>query len=357
VQAVGQDTLSSTVVIDDVLLAACSPFDYDFDGTSTFTLPRFNAPKRDGTWSIGLIVGPSGSGKTQLLKRHYGVTQPKEWLSEKAIASHFGDSQNAIERLTAVGLNSVPSWCKPFHVLSNGEQFRAAIAASIESETAFDEFSSVVDRTVAKSASHALQRYIRQSAMTGVVFASCHRDIAEWLLPDWTFDTLTGEMSSRGSLQRPRISIDVDKCSRAWWQTFRHHHYLTGEMNAAAECYLAKWNGETVAFSCCLSMPIGTVKNAWREHRTVVLPDYQGLGIGVRLSDYVAQKNVDRGRRYFSKTAHPRMGEYRTRSQLWKPTSKNGLSREFNGKGVYNGLHKTLRVGKQCFSHEYVGAG
>jgi GNAT superfamily N-acetyltransferase len=128
-------------------------------------------------------------------------------------------------------------------------------------------------------------------------------------------------------------------------------------MNAAAECYLATWEGNTVAFSCCLSMPIGTVKNAWREHRTVVLPDYQGLGIGVRLSDYVAQKNVDRGRRYFSKTAHPRMGAYRTRSPLWKPTSKNGLSREFNGKGVYNGLHKTLRVGKQCFSHEYVGAG
>jgi GNAT superfamily N-acetyltransferase len=351
----GKDTLSAEVVIDDVLAAACSPFDYEFTGVSTFTLPRFDAPRRDGSWAIGLIVGPSGSGKTQLLKRHFGLTPGPQWASNKAVASHFGTAEAAIERLTAVGLNSVPSWCKPFHVLSNGEQFRAALAAAVGSDTAFDEFSSVVDRIVAKSTSHALQRYIRASGMSGVVFASCHRDIAEWLLPDWTFDTLTGEFSPRGCLQRPRISVDVSRCGRQWWNTFKHHHYLTSEMNAAAECYLATWDGQPVAFSSCLSMPIGTVKNAWRGHRTVVLPDYQGLGIGVRLSDWVAQKCVDRGRRYFSKTAHPRMGEYRSRSPLWKPTSKNGLSREFNGKEVYNGLHKTLRVGKVCFSHEYIG--
>lgn len=349
------ESVSVCVKVDATLLQACSPFDYAFDGTSTFTLPRFNAPKRDGSWAIGLIVGPSGSGKTQLLKRHYGITQTKVWFTDKAIASHFTTSEEAVERLTAVGLNSVPSWCRPFHVLSNGEQFRAAIAASIGSDTAFDEFSSVVDRTVAKSTSHAIQRYIRHSGATGVVFASCHRDIVDWLLPDWTFDTLTGELSSRGSLQRPRITIDVDRCSRKWWAMFRHHHYLTGDMNAAAECYLAKWDGEPVAFSCCLSMPIGTMKNAWREHRTVVLPDYQGLGIGVRLSDFVAQKNIERGRRFFSKTAHPRMGEYRSRSHLWKPTSKNRLARKFNGRGIYNGLHKTLRVGKVCYSHEYIG--
>jgi len=349
---VSKDTLSSTVVIDDVLIAACSPFDYSFDGTSTFTLPRFNAPKRDGSWSIGLIVGPSGSGKTQLLKRHYGVTQPKEWLSDRAIASHFGDSQNAIERLTAVGLNSVPSWCKPFHVLSNGEQFRASLAASIDSDTAFDEFSSVVDRTVAKSASHALQRYIRQRAMTGVVFASCHRDIAEWLLPDWTFDTLTGEMSSRGCLQRPAITIEIEPCSRELWNVFASHHYMSSDISRTARCWSASWSGNAVGFCSSLPLPSGTTKNAWREHRTVVLPDYQGLGIGVRISDAVAQIHLDEGRRYYSKTAHPRMGLYRDASHLWRPTKHNRKVAKYQ--------HGTMtewkaRSGVFMYSHEYVG--
>lgn len=348
-------TLTVSVEVDEIVSAACQPFDFVFDGSTSFTLPRFDAPKRDGTWSIGLIVGPSGSGKSQLLERHYGISEVPSWDKGRAIASHFASANEAVSRLTAVGLNSVPAWCRPFHVLSNGEQFRAGLARLLASDTAFDEFSSVVDRTVAKSTSHAVQRYIRSSGMSGVVFASCHRDICEWLLPDWIFDTLTGEFSPRGSLRRPPITIDVSVCGRHWWDTFRHHHYLTTEMNPAAKCFLAKWDGAPVAFSSCLAMPIGTVKNAWREHRTVVLPDYQGLGIGVRLGDWVAQWCVAQGRRYFSKTAHPRMGEYRNRSRNWRPTSKNGISREFNGKGVYNGLHKTLRVGKVCYSHEYVG--
>lgn len=348
----GKDTLSSTVVIDDVLLAACSPFDYEFDGTSTFTLPRFDAPKRDGSWSIGLIVGPSGSGKTQLLKRHYGVTPSKEWSSDKAVASHFGTSENAIERLTAVGLNSVPSWCRPFHVLSNGEQFRASLAAAIESDTAFDEFSSVVDRTVAKSATHALQRYIRQKSMTGVVFASCHRDIVDWLLPDWTFDTLTGEMSSRGSLQRPRIAVDIEPCERSLWRAFSKHHYMSADLSPTARCWVARWGREMVGFASSLPLPSGTTKNAWREHRTVVLPDFQGLGIGVRLSDCVAQIHIDEGRRYYSKTAHPRMGGYRDKSPLWRATKHNRKMAKYQ--------HGTMtswkaRQGVFMYSHEYIG--
>ena len=38
---------------------------------------------------------------------------------------------------------------------------------------------------------------------------------------------------------------------------------------------------------------------------------YQGYGIGPRLSDAVAQKFLDQGKRYNSRTAHPRLGAYR----------------------------------------------
>lgn len=351
--------LSVKVEVDDILKRACEPFDYSFDGTSIFKLPNFNSPQRDGSWSLGLIVGPSGSGKTQLLKDNYGITEFPIWNPNKAIVSHFTDHNIATDCFSAVGLNSVPSWCKPFHVLSNGEQFRANMARMLSNNATFDEFTSVVDRTVAKSSSYAIQRYLRKNQITGVVFATCHYDVLEWLQPDWCFDTLTEAMLPRGCLQcRPKIQLTIEPCSKSWWNIFKHHHYMTSEINVSSEMFLATWNGTPVGFCACIAMPSGTLKNAWRGHRTVVLPDYQGLGIGVRLSNWMGERCKFLGRRYFSKTAHPRMGQYRDNSPLWKPTSKNHLIRSDLKSSMnknYSEMNRTLRVNKWSYSHEYIG--
>lgn len=350
--------ISVTVDVDDILLDACKPFDYKFEGVSTFKLPHFDPPSRDGSWSIGLIVGPSGSGKSQLLSKNYGITEEPTWDSNKAIVSQLGE--DAVEKLTAVGLNSVPSWCRPYHVLSNGEQFRARMARMLDNNTSFDEFTSVVDRTVAQSCSNAIQRYIRQKNMTGVVFVTCHRDIIEWLQPDWVYDTLNEVMLPRGSLcPRPKIEIDIERCNKEWWNVFKKHHYLSADLNKSSHCFLGRWNGEPIVFGSAIAMPNGSVKNAWRGHRTVVLPDYQGLGIGVRFSDAIAQHFVEEGKRYFSRTAHPRMGEYRMNSPLWKPTSKNKVNRLDDAarreKGIPAYNNYKVIADRVCYSHEFVG--
>lgn len=350
--------LSVKVDIDDALLEACKPFDYVFTGTSEFVLPEFEAPKRDGTWDIGLIVGPSGSGKTQILKKNYGITLEPDWLPNKAIVSQL--ESNPIERLSGVGLNSIPSWCKPYHVLSNGEQFRARIAKLLDNNTSFDEFTSVVDRTVAKSASVAIQRYIRQKNIKGVVFSTCHKDIIDWLQPSWVFNTLDNSTKIRGLLcPRPSITIDIQPCSKEYWQIFKKHHYLSGDLNNASRCFLGTWNNEPIVFGAAITMPSGSLKNAWRGHRTVVMPDYQGLGIGVRFSDAIAQMFVENGYRYFSRTAHPRMGSYRMLSSKWKPTSKNRVRRKDYEKRRAQGIptynNYVIDPRRECFSHEYIG--
>lgn len=341
-----------SVEVDEALREACRPFDYAFSGTSIFSPPPFVAPRRDGTWNLGLIVGPSGSGKTKLLEYHYGITSDPTWEKTKAIAS-----QVPIEKLMAVGLNSVPTWCRPYHVLSNGEQFRARIAALLRTDVTFDEFTSVVDRTVAKASSHAVQRHIRTQGITGVVFAACHYDIIEWLRPDWVFDLATGVQSSGRDLRRPPIRLSITPCGLGTWGLFEKHHYLSGSLNKTARCFLAKWENKSIAFAAALPFPNGNFKRAWRGHRTVVLPDFQGLGIGVRLSDAVAQMFLDEGCRYFSKTAHPRMGQYRNASSLWRPTSKNGRARlDYSiGRKTKEDGHKMKHRGRVCFSHEYVG--
>jgi ABC-type ATPase with predicted acetyltransferase domain len=142
---------------------------------------------------LGVIVGSSGSGKSTMLK-NFGQEEQPQWNPNKSIISHFDNPDEAINRLGSVGLNSVPSWYKPYHVLSNGEKFRADLARKIKSGAVIDEFTSVVDRTVAKAASVSLSKHISDNDLENIVISTCHSDILDWLEPDWVLNTDTGEL-------------------------------------------------------------------------------------------------------------------------------------------------------------------
>lgn len=341
------------VEVDDIVSELSNSFDYEFDGTSTFTPPEM--PPVPDCFGIGLIVGSSGSGKSTLLKG-FGSELDLTWDNSKAIVSHFESAEDAADRLGAVGLNSIPSWMRPYEVLSTGEKFRADLARRIGDNAVVDEFTSVVDRTVAKSCARALRRYVTSKGIKGLALASCHRDIADWLEPDWVFDTDTGVMSGRGS-ERPSIEVELIPCNSDAWALFRKHHYLDHNLNKSARCWVALWRGTPVGFTSVIAFPSGNWSNGWREHRTVVLPDYQGLGIGNRISDATGEMVLSWGGRYFSKTSHPRMGGYRNASNLWRATSKNNMARKdyaTNRKSKEMG-HKHRHINRVCFSHEYLG--
>jgi GNAT superfamily N-acetyltransferase len=135
---------------------------------------------------------------------------------------------------------------------------------------------------------------------------------------------------------------------------FKDHHYLDGKINKSSRCYIAIWEGKVVGFNASITMPNGYIKNAWRGHRTVILPDFQGLGIGPRLSDTIAQIHIDQGHRYYSRSAHPRLNNYRDNSPLWKPTSKNKkLRTDITHDKVYNNHYADNK--RLCGSFEYIG--
>ena len=135
---------------------------------------------------------------------------------------------------------------------------------------------------------------------------------------------------------------------------FKDHHYLDGNINRAARCYIGIWEDRIVAFGSAITFPSGTFKNAWRGHRTVVLPDFQGMGIGTVFSDAIAQIHKDQGHRYFARAAHPRLGLHRENSPLWKPTSKNKkLRTDITHKNIFNNYYADNK--RTCFSHEYIG--
>jgi hypothetical protein len=186
---------TSYVIPDKFTDYVSNSFDYEFTGMSEFELPAFEKPTEE--FSIGVVYGSSGSGKTQLLKRHFNwnkVNYVPDWDTCKAIVSNFGGMltpEEVVEALCGVGLASVPTWCKPYCVLSNGEAYRADVARMLTLYTRgirLDEFTSEVNRETAKSLSTCLSKYIRKKGITNVVIATCHKDVIPWLEPDWVFN-------------------------------------------------------------------------------------------------------------------------------------------------------------------------
>lgn len=183
------EPLISKVPLDDFTQIAQSNFDYDFDGISKFYPYELPNSIFEEKFDILVITGASGCGKSTLLKefKDYNFAK-KQYDCEKAIVSNFETPKESAEKLCAVGLNSIPTWCRPRNVLSVGEGFRADVALNLNSYTIFDEFTSTIDRNVAKSTSNGLQKYIRKNNLHNIVFCSCHKDYIPYLKPDIVID-------------------------------------------------------------------------------------------------------------------------------------------------------------------------
>jgi ABC-type thiamine transport system ATPase subunit len=340
-----------------------------------FTLPA--------EWNVGVIVGPSGAGKTTLAKEAFGsqLISGWDWPADKCILDGFPAAMGAREitgLLSSVGFSSPPSWMRPFHVLSNGEQFRVNVARTL-AETqpgaiaVVDEFTSVVDRTVAQIGSAAVQKAVRRRQQKFVAVA-CHYDILDWLEPDWVYEPHIGRLTlnhaakaARGSLRRlegiescgslaiqesisgdvrnstsavynrPKIELVIQRVDSSAWKLFKHHHYLSSDLHKCAACYLGLINDRPAAFVAVLSFP-HPIKPAWREHRAVCLPDFQGVGIGNAMSEFVASLYAAH-KPYISCTSHPAMIRHRIKSPLWRMTRKPSM---------VSGKHQGLAHGAQA---------
>lgn len=311
-------------------------------------------------WTIGAIVGPSGSGKssvTAAAEKDLGwrVYRGAKWPADGSVLDGFDKRLKVPEivgMLTAVGFSSPPAWVKPYAVLSNGEKFRcdlarALLGATPEKAVAFDEFTSVVDRTVARVGSMAVAKAIRRRTLRFVA-VTCHYDVIEWLEPDWVLDMATGKLARGRLCRRPEIRIEVFRARREAWALFAGYHYLSAALNRSAQCYIATWQGEPVAFVGLL--PVAGFAGTWRESRVVVRPDYQGIGIGTRLSEAVGELHLAAGKRYTSTTGHPGMIAHRSASPRWRVRRVHPVGACRHGCGDWTGS-----TGRSVVSFEFVG--
>ena len=297
-------------------------------------------PADDAAWRIGVIVGPSGSGKSSIGREFWpGVPiadLAANWPSDVPIVDAIapdGDFNAVTAALAAVGLGDVPAWLRPFAVLSVGEKFRAGVARVIADpprKIVIDEFTSALDRQIARFGALAFAKaWRRLPDGHQCLILTCHRDILEWVQPDWIFDTATGKFSSTEGVQRPRFKLDIYQTDWRYWPAFEQHHYLKLPQMVAAKCYVGTVDGEPVCHLAVSTRNKGRGVEA-RACRLVVLPEWQGAGVGMRFLNAVCEIQLrgEEGARLPGRpattlfhTSHPGLAAALRRDRKWRQVS------------------------------------
>ena len=307
-------------------------------------------------WNVGIIYGASGTGKSTIAKELFRENYIEQFsYGNKSIVDEMPKNieVNQITKIfNSVGFATVWSWLKTYDVLSTGEKMRVDLARAILEDRdliVFDEFTSVVNREVAKAGSFAVQKAIRKMNKRFIAVA-CHSDIIEWLEPDWTFCTDNMEFKiTRGLLRRPEIKIDIIE-QKGQWEIFRKYHYLSSELNNASRQFVGYINNEPVVFCAVLHFPHPRVKNFKRVHRIVTLPDYQGMGIGKRFMIKIAQRYLLENNRFIITTSQPALAMSLKKDSQWVCT-RTGRT----GRTGMQSLDKTITGDKKyTYSYEYI---
>lgn len=304
-----------------------------------------NFPIEDRPWNVGLIVGPSGAGKTSIMRQVWGEMPPFEWRA-KSVIDDFARNLS-IEKISevcgAVGFNTIPSWMKPQAVLSNGERFRVDLARrllELPDPIVVDEFTSVVDRQVAKIGAHAVQKFCRRNARQFVA-VTCHYDVIEWLQPDWVFEPANMTFAWRSPSRRPSIDVEIRRVGHECWRLFSPFHYLTAELHRSAACFALFIDDQPVSFAAVLHRPHAIATNIKGLSRNVTLPDFQGLGLAYVLCETLGAAYKAIGYRLHTYPAHPKLIRGNDKSPNWELLKKPGstLGAASSGKRIGgNGL-------------------
>jgi len=317
-------------------------------------------------WNIGIIVGSSGSGKTTLAKKMFGQDCFKEIIDlSKPIIEQFPKDwsyDECAKALSGMGLTSVPCWIRPAYTLSNGQRARAEAALQLAREKEnddeiiiIDEWTSVVDRTVAKAMSHCVQKYARKSKKK-IILAACHFDIIEWLNPDWIIDCNKQEYLDRRSMvgtfeRTDRLRLDIKEVTRKTWKYFSKYHYLSERLPSGKIYTFGLFNGkDQIGFQCFAAYIIGN-QHTFFSNRTVIHPDYAGIGLGIHLINETSKEMIKRGFKVKAKFSSTPIYISMKKQKHWKCT---GIKKMIKKDKTKHSRKNTIRHKQTTYHFDFV---
>ena len=165
-------------------------FGYTSEGSETVIAE--NLQLDIGHKDLVLFAGPSGSGKSSILRevgRQLQAIDADQLILPQVpiVEALSGSVEERIKTLTGCGLGEARLMFRTPAELSEGQRYRFRIAYALnqpgEAPIMLDEFTAVLDRTLAKVVAFNLRKLVDRSGL-GVLCATTHQDIVDDLNPD-----------------------------------------------------------------------------------------------------------------------------------------------------------------------------
>jgi GNAT superfamily N-acetyltransferase len=131
---------------------------------------------------------------------------------------------------------------------------------------------------------------------------------------------------------------------------FRSYHYLNGSLGAGVRCYTAVYQGKPIAFIAvaCVRMKA----KYYRVSRLVVLPDYQGIGVGKQLLNFIAELYTSQTKGpFYILTSNPQI--IRGNMENWKITRFGHASKGKDNTRINNEIRSSLSRKRITVSLQY----
>ncbi|SMB88485.1 ABC-type ATPase fused to a predicted acetyltransferase domain [Pasteurella testudinis DSM 23072] len=359
--------LESPVSTSFRCVKAANSLDIDMEKKSVHELSVSADIESD--FRVGLILGASGSGKTTLAKNIFGESIfDFDFDEAKPVIEQFPENMEYAEcakLLAGIGLTSVPCWIRPMYTLSNGQKARAIAALMMAKKDVFviDEWTSVVDRTVAKAMSNCLQKFARSQQKT-VIAISCHYDVVEWLNPDWIIDCNKQQYIERRHLWQnysrdEKLQFGIKWADRKSWRYFSKYHYLSERLPGGKVYYFGLYHQNEqigfIAYANYVPRKKGTTMQL-HFNRLVIHPDYVGLGLGGSFVNETAkimqQMGFDIRAKFSSVPTYKLLTRF---PQLWKLVKVDRNETVKNGKRGNMSRETGFRKQIKTYSFKYTG--
>ena len=132
---------------------------------------------------------------------------------------------------------------------------------------------------------------------------------------------------------------------------FRQYHYLSGSLVPHARCYCAIYQEKPIAFIAVVHIHMKA--RYYRVTRHVVLPDYQGIGVGKRFLNLIAELYVSQTKvPFYILTSNPQI--IRGNMKNWKIARFGHASKGHDDTRINSEIKSSLSRKRITVSLQYI---